>query len=87
MAVSEAARADRQGKNTGEEQWGAKHPAEVFKLVTVASTAGGAGIVSFRLMREHGTTFDVCLSAGDADRLCQELPQQIDAARMKPRKR
>lgn len=60
--------------------------AEIFKLMSVASSEGGIGFVNITLMREAGNQFDVCLSADDAERLIEDLRPQIAAARMPKRR-
>lgn len=51
-----------------------------FKYRTVGLSEAGCGYVVICLEREEGTPFGAVLSADDAQRLADDLPQQIRIA-------
>ena len=52
----------------------------LFRYVSLGYSGVGSGYVLIKLEREEGTQFDAVLSADDAKRLLDDLPQQIRIA-------
>ena len=51
-----------------------------FRYVSIAHSAAGSGCVLIILEREDGGQFGAVLSADDAKRLLDDLPQQVRIA-------
>ena len=51
-----------------------------FRYVSIGHSGAGSGLVLINLEREGGTQFGAVLSADDAQRLLDDLPQQIRIA-------
>ena len=51
-----------------------------FRYVSIGHSAAGSGYVPINLEREEGTQFGAVLSAEDAQRLLDDLPQQVRIA-------
>ncbi len=51
-----------------------------FRYVSVGHSGAGSGYVLINLEREEGTQFGAVLSADDAKRLLDDLPQQVRIA-------
>ena len=54
-----------------------------FRFLSVGHSAAGSGYVLINLERKEGTQFGAVLSADDAKRLLDDLPEQIRIAAQK----
>jgi hypothetical protein len=55
-----------------------------FRYISTAHSAAGSGVVAIRLQREGGDAFFAILSADDAKRLSEDLPEQARIAAYQP---